>query len=361
MKKNIPNLFTLCNLLCGCIAIVFTLEGNLVWCAYMVGFACVFDFLDGMAARVLKVSSELGKQLDSLADIVSFGVVPGVLLYKMIICTQMLVSYDANPLDFLSEQMGQGAHINFLAMIGFAVTIFSAVRLAKFNLDTRQTDSFIGLPTPASAIQIASLPLSIPESLTNMLHTGKMTFEQISAFGLAISGKNNIYQLLLQPYSVIALTVVTSFLLVAPLPLFALKFKNISWTDNKVRYIFLALALVLLIVFKFLGIQLIIILYIVSSIKKKKQNKICRVMKFKAEINVMPLKALLDPQGKAVTGSMKNIGLSEINNVRIGKHISLEIEASNKEAAQKKTEEACKKLLANPIMEFFEITLEESK
>lgn len=84
-------------------------------------------------------------------------------------------------------------------------------------------------------------------------------------------------------------------------------------------------------------------------------------MKFKAEINVMPLKALLDPQGKAVTGSMKNIGLSEINNVRIGKHISLEIEASNKEAAQKKTEEACKKLLANPIMEFFEISLEESK
>ncbi len=84
-------------------------------------------------------------------------------------------------------------------------------------------------------------------------------------------------------------------------------------------------------------------------------------MKFKAEINVMPLKALLDPQGKAVTGSMKNIGLPEIQNVRIGKHISLEIEASSKEVAQKKTEEACKKLLANPIMEFFEITLEEIK
>ena len=267
IKKNIPNFITLCNLFSGCVAIVFALEGNLVWCAYMVGIACVFDFLDGMTARLLHVHSELGKQLDSLADIVSFGVVPGVLLYKMIICTQMFVSFNENPLIFFGNQIAQGAHVNYLAMVGFLVTIFSAIRLAKFNIDPRQSDSFIGLPTPASAILIASLPLSIPPALTDMLRpTGSLSFEQISAFGTVIGGKNNIYEILLHPYSVIALTLITSFLLVAPLPLFALKFKNFSWKENRVRYIFLLLALTFLILFKFLGIPLIIILYIVCSI-----------------------------------------------------------------------------------------------
>jgi CDP-diacylglycerol---serine O-phosphatidyltransferase len=266
IKKNIPNLFTLCNLLCGCVAIVFALEGNLIWCAYMVGFACVFDLLDGLVARLLKVTSEIGKQLDSMADMVSFGVVPGVLLYKMIICTQLLVSFEVNPLSFISNQLAPVAHINYLAMTGFLVTIFSAIRLANFNIDTRQSYSFIGLPTPANAILIASLPLSIPESLTNMLRPTTMSLDQISAFGLVIAGKKNIYELLLQPYSVIALTLISSILLVAPIPLFALKFKNVSWADNKIRYIFLVLAPVLLILFKFLGIPLIIILYIVLSI-----------------------------------------------------------------------------------------------
>lgn len=265
IKKNIPNFFTVCNLLCGCVAIVFALEGNLVWCAYMVGIACVFDVLDGLIARLLHVTSEIGKQLDSMADVVSFGVVPGVLLYKMIICTQLFVSFNENPLTFLSDQLARASEINYLAMTGFLVTIFSAIRLAKFNIDLRQSYSFIGLPTPASAILIASLPLSIPESLTNILRPSAMTFENISAFAEITSGKNNIYEYLLHPYSVIALTLISSFLLVAPLPLFALKFKNFSWKYNRLRYIFLALALGLLIVFKFIGIPLIIILYIVLS------------------------------------------------------------------------------------------------
>lgn len=273
IKRNIPNLFTLCNLLSGCIGIVFTLEGNLVWCAYMVGIACIFDFLDGLVARMLHVTSRLGKELDSLADMVSFGVVPGVLLYKMIICTQLFASFNANPLTFLSEQLTPSIHINYLAMTGFLVTIFSAIRLAKFNIDPRQSDSFIGLPTPASAILIASLPLSIPESLTNMLRPTAMSFENISAFGTVIGGKNNIYEILLQPYSVIALTIITSLLLIAPLHLFALKFKSFSWTDNKVRYIFLALSVVLVIIFKFLGIPLIIILYMVLSIINNRISK----------------------------------------------------------------------------------------
>jgi CDP-diacylglycerol--serine O-phosphatidyltransferase len=267
IKRNIPNFFTLCNLFSGCIAIVFALEGNLVWCAYMVGIACVFDLLDGMIARMLGVTSELGKQLDSMADVVSFGVVPGVLLYKMIICTQLFVSFNENPLLFISAQSKVGAHINYLAMTGFLVTVFSGIRLANFNIDTRQSYSFIGLPTPGNALLIASLPLSIPESLTDMLRPiGSLTFEQISAFGTIISEEDSIYAILLQPYSVIALTLISCFLLVAPLPLFALKFNNFSFADNKVRYIFLILALALLLIFKFIGIPLIIILYIVLSV-----------------------------------------------------------------------------------------------
>lgn len=231
IKKNIPNLFTLGNLFCGCISIVFAFEGNLVWAAYLVGIACIFDFLDGLVARILKVNSEIGKQLDSLADVVSFGVVPGVILFKLI--NQIMITCGAD--------IPIAAPISFS---GFLVTVFSAIRLAKFNIDTRQTDSFIGVPTPANAIFIASLPIilnsdSLSEALQQTIHT---------------------------TYFLISLSLLSSFLLIAPLPLFALKFKNLSWPDNKIRYIFLLVSLVLLIVFKTAGIPLIIILYIVLSI-----------------------------------------------------------------------------------------------
>ena len=228
INKNIPNLLTLCNLLCGCIAIVFAFEGNLIWCAYMVGIACVFDFLDGLVARLLNVNSEIGKQLDSLADMVSFGVVPGVILFKLI--NQISITCGA---DIFSSVP--------ISYAGFLVTIISAVRLAKFNIDTRQRESFTGLPTPANTIFILSLPL-------------------ILEFNTAYTS------IIENPYFLISLSLISSFLLIAPLPLFAFKFKNFSWADNKVRYIFLVLTLALLIVFQFVGIPLIIILYIVLSV-----------------------------------------------------------------------------------------------
>lgn len=215
-------------MLCGCIAIVFAFEGNLVWSAYMVGIACIFDFMDGMFARLLKAHSEIGKQLDSLADMVSFGVVPGMIIFKLINQTMITCGADifvAAPISFS----------------GFLVTAFSAVRLAKFNLDTRQTDSFIGVPTPANTILISSLPLILQFNISNT-------------------------SFILNPYFLIGLTLIMSYLLIAPLQLFALKFKNFSWADNKVRYLFLALSLLLLIVFQFVGIPLIIILYIVLSV-----------------------------------------------------------------------------------------------
>lgn len=232
IRKNIPNFFTLCNLLCGCIAIVFAFEGNLVGSAYMVGIACVFDFLDGLIARVLNVHSEIGKQLDSLADMVSFGVVPGVIMYFWLRGDHL---YN-NPLNDIPIFF-------LLPLLGFLITIFSAIRLAKFNLDARQSDSFIGLPTPANAIFIAFLP-----------------------FLLNYFQEKFFLNIFLSPLFIIVLTLLSSFLLIFPLPLFALKFKNFSWKDNSIRYIFLVLSLALLIIFRFAGIPLIIVLYIILSI-----------------------------------------------------------------------------------------------
>lgn len=215
----------------------------------MVGIACVFDFLDGLLARSLNVHSEIGKQLDSLADMVSFGVVPGVIIWKLLRTSYFQDLYiESNYDDSILKQLYHHGHIInqkfFFPLFAFIITIFSAIRLAKFNLDTRQIDSFIGLPTPANTIFISSLAL-----ILNLNSTSE-----------------TIKQLIINPYFLISLSIISSFLLVAPLPLFALKFKNFSWADNKVRYIFLAFALVLLVVFQLAGIPLIIILYILLSV-----------------------------------------------------------------------------------------------
>ena len=218
----------------------------------MVGICCVFDFLDGLVARALNVHSEIGKQLDSLADMVSFGVVPGVMMFILI-----------NPKNISYEQMTIAYDGNLIASyFAFIIPIFSAIRLAKFNLDTRQRDQFIGLPTPANAILVASLfilfyqwgPMNIWKDYFLFSTT---IFEQLQII---------FWSFLSSWKMLLCLVFFQSFLLIAPLRLFALKFKNFSWANNKVRYIFLALALALLIIFKFVGIPLIIILYIILSI-----------------------------------------------------------------------------------------------
>ncbi len=269
VKKNIPNFLTLCNLLCGCIALVFAFEGNLIWSAYMVGMACVFDFLDGLVARALNVHSEIGKQLDSLADMVSFGVVPGVMMFQMINCSLIYQIVSPNQLGFppnFEEWSAKLLSYDYKPFIAFLIPIFSAIRLAKFNLDMRQTDSFIGLPTPANSIFISSLPLVIPyfQNIFS-INSERDIFEHMTELQSFYLSSNPI-GFLTNPYFLFSVTIISSILLIAPLPLFALKFKNFSWADNKVRYIFLALALVLLIVFQFAGIPLIIILYIILSI-----------------------------------------------------------------------------------------------
>lgn len=226
MKKHLPNALTCLNLLCGCLALTFIFRGDLVPGAYLVGLAAVADFFDGLVARALRVSSPIGKDLDSLADMVSFGVVPGAMLFQL---------FKAAP--------APGA-LACLPYTAFVVTIFSALRLAKFNNDTRQTNSFIGLPTPACTLVVASLPLI----LAAQPH-----------------GSSALTGLILNPWALLGLTGLLSGLLVAELPLFALKFKNFRWADNRQRFVFLLVALALVLVLRAAAVPLAVLLYVAMS------------------------------------------------------------------------------------------------
>jgi len=232
IKKNIPNLITLGNLTCGLLSILFAFEGNLVLAGTFIFYGAILDFFDGFAARLLKVSSEIGKQLDSMADMVTFGVAPGIILFHLI-----LGGIDTTVLSYNK--------VFSIASIGFLIPIFSAIRLAKFNIDTRQTTSFIGLPTPAAAIFIASLPI------------------------IAVNYGEGNYSADFNIESLIGTTVILSLLLVAEIPLFSLKIskgENIKSQLNIIRILFLISSVILLFVLQFASIPFIVILYIFLSI-----------------------------------------------------------------------------------------------
>lgn len=259
IKRNIPNAITCGNLLCGCLALVKAFEGDLVWAAYLVGIACVLDFFDGFFARLLKVSSPIGKDLDSLADMVTFGVVPGVVMYKLI--SSAFVCYSASNGDFYApaDQPMMYSKYEFLPFLAFFIPIFSAIRLAKFNNDPRQSESFIGVPTPANAIFLCSLPL-ISDQIMSKINQNN-PFEILVDFS-----SNPVLAILNNPWVLIITTIIFSLLLVSPLPLFALKFKSFSWRGNEIRFVFLGSAVVMLALLKFIGIPLVIILYILMSV-----------------------------------------------------------------------------------------------
>lgn len=228
MKKHIPNLLTCGNLFCGCVGIVSVFQNDLVFAAYMIGLAALLDFADGFVARLLEAYSPIGKDLDSLADCVTFGVLPAMMLYKLL---QKSLMADAFRLEIFVV----------LPYLAFLIAIFSALRLAKFNIDTRQSDSFIGVPTPANALVVGSLPL--------ILH-------QHPAWAHYIQN----------PYVLVGYIFAMSFLMVSELPLLALKFKDFSFASNRVRYIFLAVSLVLMALLQFAAVPFIILLYILLSL-----------------------------------------------------------------------------------------------
>lgn len=242
IKKHIPNAITCCNLICGCLAIVQIFEGNLVMAAYLVGLAAIFDFFDGFAARLLKVSSPIGKDLDSLADMVTFGVVPGFIMFKML---QLA--------EFKMGSVHGHAGIeetSWIPYVAILIPVFSALRLAKFNNDTRQSDSFIGVPTPANSILICSLPLIIN------LNGNVQDAQNFSVLEPYILNTNFL----------IVIAVVMSVLLVAEIPLIALKFKSFGWKGNQYRYVLIAISVLLMFVLKFAGLPLIIVFYILISL-----------------------------------------------------------------------------------------------
>lgn len=229
IKKHIPNLITLLNLLCGCIAMIFALNKDFEMAFYFVSLGIFLDFFDGFFARLFKVSSPLGLQLDSLADMVTSGVVPGIVMY------QMMGSSGGYPkLDWSVEPF---------PFFGFLIALGSCYRLANFNIDTRQTDSFIGLPTPANALFILSLPL--------VLH---------------YSDSMVVLELLTNPWVLMAITLLSVYMLNAEIPLFSLKIKKFSLQKNALQIGFLISSVLLLAFFQFAGIPLVIVFYVLLSV-----------------------------------------------------------------------------------------------
>jgi len=229
MKKHIPNFITSLNLISGCIGIGFLFKGLIAYSAIFIFIAAIFDFFDGLLARLLKSVSEFGKELDSLADVISFGILPGCIMYSL------------TEICFIDAE-GWKAYIPFIA---FLIPVCSAIRLAKFNLDTRQNDYFIGLPTPAGALFIASIPLILVYDNEQMPVTGY------------IMGN---------PGFLIATTLLLSYLLISPIPLFSFKIKDFSWKNNAVVFIFLISSLILFFFLSFISIPVIFFLYIILSI-----------------------------------------------------------------------------------------------
>ena len=244
IKKQIPNLFTLLNLLSGIIAVMFALTDKLVEAAFFVFLGIFFDFFDGFFARKFNVSGELGKQLDSLADMVTSGVAPGLVMFQLILySTKQQWFMELSYASMTSWQDYSDTFYYFIPFIGLLIPLASAYRLANFNIDERQTSSFIGLPTPALAIFVLSLPL--------ILHYSDQQF---------------FINLILNKYILIIITLLGSYLLNADMPLFSLKFKNYNWASNKVKYIFLLLTIILLGTLRAVAIPLVIILYVSISI-----------------------------------------------------------------------------------------------
>ena len=228
LKQHIPNAITCCNLVSGCLSILFLTQNMPVKAALMIFVAGLFDFLDGFSARLLKVHSPIGADLDSLSDVVSFGVAPGFIMYWL-----MSRSFD------LPQWCIAG--IKVLPCLAFLLTVFSAIRLARFNVDETQKTSFRGIPAPGMAIFIASLPLAL--SQVHHLKDGVLNY-----------------------WACIGITLIFSFMMVSRLRFFSFKMKSAKWKGNEVRWIFLLVALVSFVIFKWLALPFVMMLYILLSI-----------------------------------------------------------------------------------------------
>lgn len=225
IKKHIPNTITCCNLVSGCIATWFAFQGDFSMALSFIVIGAVFDFFDGMVARLLHVSSPIGKELDSLADCITFGFAPSAIVFSYL-CTFHI-------------------HLLFVPFLAFVMAAFSALRLAKFNLDERQALGFIGLPTPANALFWGSLIVGLNE------------------YSVCFEGME---------WVILTGTFISCYLLVSEIPMFALKFKTWGWKGNEIKYIFILSCIPLLLLFRVSGFAAIIAWYIILSIATNKRN-----------------------------------------------------------------------------------------
>ena len=233
IKKYIPNIITLLNLFCGCIAIVYVAKFQFDKAFLFVCMGIFLDFFDGFFARLFKVASPLGLQLDSLADMVTSGVVPGFVMFQMF----QSLEYDPNIISIYSA-------------FGFIITLGACYRLANFNIDERQSDSFIGLPTPANTLYIMSLPLIFANSDNEFIR--EMTSNR---------------------YILMGMTLFSAYIMNAEIPLFSLKIKSFNVKINLLQIVFLAISIILLLFFKFLGVAFVISFYVILSILRNFRPK----------------------------------------------------------------------------------------
>jgi CDP-diacylglycerol--serine O-phosphatidyltransferase len=241
MIKQIPNIITSLNLICGCVAIMFAVSGDLVSASFFAFSGIFLDFFDGLAARVLNAQSQVGLQLDSLADVVTSGVLPGIVMVQLL--SEALTGTSLDITAIFSSTSNSTSIESYLPFIGLLIAVASGYRLAKFNVDTRQTTSFIGLPVPANTLLILSLPLI-----------------------LRFQASQQITDFILAPWFLIVITLLSCVLLNADVSLFGLKFKTWNFKDNAVRYLFLIASAFLLVMLKFIAIPVIIVLYILVSL-----------------------------------------------------------------------------------------------
>tara|TARA_R110000868_G_scaffold49156_1_gene158638 strand:+ start:222 stop:1052 length:831 start_codon:yes stop_codon:yes gene_type:complete len=243
MKKYIPNALTLLNLFCGCIAVIFAVNNNFVAASIFVFLGIFFDFFDGFFARKFNVQGALGVQLDSLADMVTSGVVPGIIMFKL-----LSLAIDKPEISTLSNDWNsvihfQGITFSIIPFLGLFITLASAYRLAKFNIDEDQQSYFKGLPTPANTLLIISLPLIIEFQNSDLMNA-----------------------MILNKWVLIILTLLSCYLLNSNIKLFALKIKEWGFKENASRYVFIMLCIVLLILLQFAAIPIIILLYLAMSL-----------------------------------------------------------------------------------------------
>lgn len=237
MKKHIPNAITTLNIICGCLAIVNAFTGELYISSILIFIATILDFMDGAAARLLKVSHPLGEQLDSLADMISFGLAPGIILFQY---TKFLNSVNESPI------LTANPWLFYLALI---IPVFSAFRLAKFNIDTRQTNGFLGLATPANAgFFIFIVLVYFYPDLPQIINT-----------------KNFILPIISEPLFMLLLGIIFSILLVSEIPMVSLKAKSIAWKGNELRVIFVGTFFLLFVLFNITAFPLILLIYIITS------------------------------------------------------------------------------------------------